>query len=335
MRRVGCLFERVVAWTNLLIAAKKAARGKRSRPVVARFFFNLEFELIRLQRELETGKWAPGPCRTFSIRDPKPRRISAAPFRDRVVHHAIMNVLGPVFEACLISHTFACRRGMGTHRAVESAQRLSRRYRYFLKGDVQSYFESVDHEILKGLLRCKIKDRRLLDLLGEIVDGPGAPAPDGRGLPIGSLTSQYFANHYLGQLDLFVKQGLRCRGYLRYMDDFVLFAAEKETLHLARGAIREFLSNNLKLTLKEYVTCVAPCSRGLPFLGFNIFPGVVRLQGSRRRRTLRKIKEKEAEMSLGCIGEEQLARSVASSIAHVSHARTVGLRRRWFAESEY
>lgn len=333
MRRSGFLFERAIAWGNLLSATKKAARGKRDRPEVARFLFDLEPQLIALRDELADGGWRPGEFRTFSIRDPKPRLISAAPFRDRVVHHALMNVLEPIFDRSLIGHTYACRRGKGTHRALAHARLLARRNGYFLKGDIEACFDSIDHTVMKAQLRRILKDHRLLEVLDRIIDAGGARSQPGVGLPIGSLTSQYFANHYLGRLDRFVTQQLGVRGYLRYMDDFLLFAADKADLHRWRAEIRGFLAGCLRLRLKESVSFVALVRRGAPFLGFAVYPGAVRLQGVRKRRTLSKIRERGRQRRAGEIDDGDLARSVAACVAHVEHADTLGLRRGWFHDS--
>ena len=152
MRRVGGVWPRIVCWQNLLDAALAAARGKRKRPDVARFMANLETNVCAIQRELESGNYQPGGYRTFWIRDPKPRQISAAPFRDRVVHHALTQVLEPVFEPRFTAYSFASRKGFGQHRALQLARNAVRKYRYVLKCDIRKYFPSIDHAILKDLL---------------------------------------------------------------------------------------------------------------------------------------------------------------------------------------
>ncbi|MCP4003068.1 MAG: RNA-dependent DNA polymerase [bacterium] len=333
MKRHGHLFEQIVTWDNFLSAAKKAAAGKTAKPAVARFLFHLEPEILTLQQELSTGSWRPQPYRSFTIREPKLRRISAADFRDRVVHHAIMNVLDPFFERALFAHSYACRVGKGTHAAVRYAQRQARRFPYFLKGDVDRYFETIDHAVLKNLLRRMFKDARLLALLDRIIDAPVPGQQPGQGLPIGNLTSQYFANHVLGQLDRFVKQRLRARGYLRFMDDVLIFAETKAELHLHRAAIRRYLADDLSLRLKGKATWLAPTGQGIPFLGFRIFPRTIRLQGQRWHRMRRRIRRRERAFQQGRISAEELATSVRSSVAHIEHAATRRLRRCFFAQS--
>ncbi len=333
MKRHGYLFEQVIAWGNFLKAARKAAAGKTGKPAVARFLFHLEPEILTLQHELATGTWRPQAYRSFSIRDPKPRRISAADFRDRVVHHAIMNALDPFFERQAFTHSYACRIGKGTHAAVQYAQRQARRFPYFLKGDVDRYFETIDHAVLKNLMRRMFKDARLLALLDRIIDAPVPGQQPGQGLPIGNLTSQYFANHVLGQLDRFVKQKLRVRGYLRFMDDVLLFGQTKAELHLHRAQVRNYLRDELRLRLKEKATWLAPSSQGVPFLGFHIFPGMIRLQRARWQRMRRKIRRRERAFREGRISARELATSVRSSVAHIEHAATRRLRRDFFAQS--
>ena len=333
MKRQGGLFDRVVTFENLLLAARKAAKGKREKPTVARFEFHLEQELFLLQEELATGDYRPGAFFTFEIRDPKRRAICAAPFRDRVVHHALCNILEPYFERRLIYDTYACRPNKGTHAAIARAQRFACRYRCFLKCDVRKYFKSVDHAVLAALLARMFKDTRLLALLGRIIAHSPPGSEPSKGLPIGNLTSQHFANLYLGELDHRLKERMGVKGYLRYMDDLVLFADDKATLHLQLGQIRGFLRDRLALELKERATLLAPVTEGLPFLGFRIYPGLIRLNGRGLRRFRRRLHARESTYRKGGIELADLAGSAASLFAHASHADTLTLRRRMVVDS--
>ena len=333
MKRHGHLFEQVVEYGNLLAAAHRARRGKRDRIAVARFVFDLEPNLLRLQEELRSGSYRMRPYRTFVIREPKRRRICAADFRDRVVHHALCAVLDPIFDGCLIDDTFACRRGKGTHAAVRRLQQFSRRFRYVLMCDVRRYFETVDHEVLRALCRRKLKDRALLSLLDRIIDHPLPGAEPGKGVPIGNLTSQYFANVYLGELDHFVKERLRLPGYLRYMDDFAAFGDSKSELQRGLAAIREFLHATLRLEPREERTLLASVTQGVPFLGFRVFPGVVRLDGGKLARMRRRVRQREAAYRLGGIDEEELAQSVRGMLGHVCHIDSLEARKQLFAVS--
>ena len=274
MKRLGGIWPQLVSFQNLLLAYRKARRGKRGRPGVAEFGLDLERELIALQRELENGEYKPGAYRLFMIYDRKPRVIAAAPFRDRVVHHAVMNLIEPPLDRTFISDSYACRHGKGVHAAVDRYQAWAQSYKYVLKMDVRQYFPSIDHEILKGKLRRRIKDERVLDLLDRIIDG----SPDGNaelyyfpgddlftplerrvGIPIGNLTSQFFANLYLDDLDHFIKQQLNVRPYLRYVDDMVVLDNDKVRLAEIRSAVRCRLeADRLRLhPNKAHITRVA------------------------------------------------------------------------------
>jgi hypothetical protein len=333
MKRFGHLFERIITFENLLLAADKTLRGQKHKPAAARFYFNLENELLQLEEELSGGVWRPLPYRVFSVCEPKPRRICASDLRDRVVHHAICNVLDPIFERRMIYDSYACRVGKGTHAAVKRAQEFARRHDYFAQWDVRKYFASVEHTALKDLLRRMLKDERLLALLDRIIDHPLPGSAPGRGLPIGNLTSQYFANLYLGELDHFVKERLGVKDYVRYMDDGLLFGDEKPALHEHLAATRDFLRDRLKVELKEEAVRIAPVWTGISFLGFRIFPGVIRLRSDKWSRFRRRVREREEAFLAGEIDEEELARSVASMIGHLSHADTMEARRRLFADS--
>lgn len=292
--RVGNLFDRVTAFDNLLAAAAQAARGKKTQPRVAHFLFHLEKELLRLQAQLQQGEWWPAPFRRFEIREPKPRQISAPDFADRVVHHALCNLVGPHIDRRLIFDCWACRAGKGSHAAVRRAQSFSRKYPYFLKCDVRRYFDSIDHGVLKGLLRSLFKDRPLLALLERIIDRPPEGLAPGKGLPIGNLTSQHFANLYLGELDHELKERQRVQGYLRYMDDLLLFGASKPELWRLLAHTEEFLAGRLGLGLKPSATLLAPVGEGVPYLGFRIYPGLIRLDRHSLRRFRRRLRAREA-----------------------------------------
>lgn len=327
MKRAGMLFERIVRFDNLLAAERRAARSKRDRPSVARFEFYLERELIALQEALMAGAYRPGKFFTFEVRDPKRRAICAAPYRDRVVHHAICDVLEPIFERRAIFDSYACRQGKGTHAAIARAQQFARRYHFSLKCDVRHFFASVDQVVLCRLLARLFKEPALLAMLERIIAHGPPDAEPGRGLPIGNLTSQHFANLYLGELDHHVKEGLRIKGYLRYMDDMLLFANDKPSLHRALADIRGYLAEPLHLALKESASRIAPSGEGIPFLGFHIYPGVIRLNQRSRRRFRLQVQALEGAYRTGRIDLRALCARNASLFAHVRHADSYRLRR--------
>lgn len=333
MKRVGHLFESVTDFANLLRATHQAARGKTGQPRVAHFWFHLETELLTLQEELRQGRWRPSNFRVFEIREPKLRRISAADFRDRVVHHAICNLLEPVLDKRLIFDTWACRRGKGSHRAVARAQWFCRRYPYFLKCDVRRYFDTIDHAVLKSMLGQILKDRPLIELLERIIDHPLPGVLPGKGLPIGNLTSQHFANLYLSELDHQLKDRQGLKAYLRYMDDMLIFAEDKAQLHAIQRSLEEFIGGRLQLQLKLSATRLAPVSEGVPFLGFRIFPGLIRLNRQSLQRFRHRLYQRQQDYLSGKIEVEGVAASVTSMIAHMAHANTHRLRQSFLPSS--
>ena len=330
MKRHSHLFDKIIETQNLYLAGKKAFRGKKLKQTVSPFYFNLENEILDIQRSLKERSYQPLPYKVFKIYEPKERNICCAEFRDRVVHHAIMNVLEPVFERKLIGDTYACRVGKGTYKALKKSQSLVRKYNYYLKADIRKYFESIDHQLLKTLIRKIFKDKRLISLLEVIISHQPPYTETGKGLPIGNLTSQHLANVYLGELDLFIKHELKVRGYIRYMDDFILFSDDKRELAIFLKRIRAFLFEKLQLELKEKAVRISPVSEGLPFLGYRIFRGLVRLQRAKLVRFRRKVVKLEKRHIKGKIKEEDLINSVRSAIAHVSHGNTRNLRNKMF-----
>ena len=344
MKTYKRLYPRLCEFENLYKAFLRARKGKRSRPDVAAFEDNLEVELPVLQAELLDESYQPGPYRHFTIYEGKPRRISAAPFRDRVVHHALCAVIEPIWEARFIHDNYACRRGKGTHAALDRCTAFARRYRYVLQCDVVQFFPNVDHGILHDLLARRIADDQVMRLSDKIIaSGAGIHAPEPhwfpgddllsparpRGLPIGNQTSQFWANVYLHELDKFVKQTLRCgerRGaYLRYCDDSLLFADDKPTLHAWRAAIEGF-TVNLRLRLHERKTVVYPVTNGIPFLGFLVFPDHRRLQQANGLRFQRRLKRMLDDYARGRIGGPKMHERVRSWAAHAAHGDTWGLR---------
>jgi retron-type reverse transcriptase len=342
MRRYGDLWDRVVRWDNLLWAARKAQRGKRQRPVVARFNFHQEWHLLRLQRELQEGGYRPGPFTTHWIDRPKRRLISAAPYRDRVVHHAVMNVLEPVLDRRFHPASYACRKGKGTHAAANRLQRLMRRYPFALPCDVRKFFPSIDHALLKATFRRLLKDGRLLGLLDRIVDGSNAqepvqewfagddlfgPAQRRRGLPIGNLTSQWFANWYLNDLDHFVTIRLGVGGYVRYCDDFLLLDRDRGRLRQALKEVTALLAEK-RLRLHEGKRAVVPVRAGLTFVGFRIWAGHRVLRKANVRRFRRRLRWLRRAYARGQVGGAEVWSRLASWIGHARQADSVRLQAR-------
>lgn len=331
MKRAKGLFDQVCSFDALVQAAHRAMQGKRFKPHVADFWRNLEPEVLQLRRELEDGSYRPGPYHTFVITDPKQRTICAAEFRDRVVHHALCAVLEPIFERSFIFDSYACRKGKGTHAALARAQRFCRRFRYFLKFDIRRFFDSVEHEVLRRLLRRKIADVRVLDLTDAILGQPVPWTAPGKGLPIGNLTSQHFANLYLDPVDHLVKDELGVKGYVRYMDDGLLLADSKGELRQTYRVAETFLRDRLRLAVREGSVLLAPVTEGLPFLGFRVFPRLVRIQRSGWARFRRKLELRETQFLSAEIDESELTASAASLLGHVRTGNTRNLRAAYFS----
>ena len=340
MKRYGNLYPAIIDFENLLEAAYRARRGKRYRPDVAAFHFHQEEELLRLREELASKTYQPGAYRAFYIRDPKRRLISAAPYRDRVVHHALCRVIEPVFERGFIFSSYANRVGKGTHAALDRATYYARRYPYALKCDIEKYFPTIDHEILFERIARKIKCRDTLWLIERIVKNsnpqeevvryfPGddlfTPVERRRGIPIGNLTSQFFANVYLDSLDHFVHERLGQPAYLRFADDFVIFAQRKETLSVLLPELRSHLEG-LRLRLHPTKCHVLPVRDGVPFLGWQVFPAHRRLRRRTGVRFQRRLQELARGNAAGQIPLDRVWASVMSWIGHLAHGDTYGLR---------
>lgn len=325
MRRVNHLFDTFCSFPNLHSAWKKTRRGSGRSAESALFFSDLEKELILLKKALHAGTWQPGPYRYFDIFDPKHRTIAVSDFRDRVIHHALVNVLEPVFEKIFIVDSFATRKEKGVHAAVFRAQHFLRGYSFFLKTDVEKFFDSVHHDTLLEILARKIKDKAVLAVCEKVIRHGSATD---RGLPIGNRTSQFFANVYLNPLDHFLKDHLRVRGYVRYMDDFVVFENDKNRLKSLKKATEDFLQEKLRLQLKPSSTFFNRPENGLSFLGRRIFPSVIRLRNENLRRITRRVALRERDMMRGDLDEAAFLHSMNSYWAMLSYYPDLyGLRR--------
>jgi hypothetical protein len=337
------LWPRLVSFENLWLAYLAARRGKRARPAVAAYELDAETRLLRLQERLEAGAYQPGAYRTFVIREWKRRVVSAAPFEDRIVHHALCRVIEPIYEMRFIHDSYACRRGKGTLAALDRAQHFARGHRYVLQIDIREFFPSIDHAILEATLSRHIGDKRVLglcrriiasgrDVLAEEYTPHYFPGDDlfallrGRGLPIGNLTSQFWANVMLHPLDLFIKQDLHCHAYLRYCDDLVLFADDKPTLHTWKDALRQRLAA-LRLTIHDDRAQVSPVSAGFPFVGWTVYPERRRLRRRNVVRFRRRYRARLKSYAAGEIDFDRLSATVNGWVGQTKHGSTSGLRK--------
>ena len=344
-RKERDLFDRIASFEALHAAALRAAKGKRAKPGVAAFLANLEKEVLQLERQLRDGRYRPGRYKKIEIFDPKHRVVSAAPFRDRVVHHAFCAVCEPIFDRGFIHDSYANRKGKGTHRAVARYEKFRDAARYILRCDIYRYFPAIDHEILKRDLRRRIACEQTLSLADRIIDGSNkqepvdlhflgddllAPLQRRRGLPIGNLTSQFFANLYLDGLDHYCKEVLRAKGYVRYVDDFALFHYDPERLQEWRRRIETYLQGR-RLRLHPRKTAILSTHEPNGFLGFVLLPdGRRRLPEDNVRRFRNRLRSLRDRWRHGAVTQEEVVLRVRSWIAHAEHANTWRLRKSIF-----
>lgn len=351
MKRLGRIWPELISFDNLYSAYLKARKGKQSVASVAEFTLNLESELLTLQQELSEFRYRPGRYRLFTIYERKKRQIAAAPFRDRVVHHAIINLVEPIIDRRFIFDSYACRKGKGVHAAVDRYQQWSRRYPYVLKMDIEQYFPSIDHAILKDKLRHYLKDRYALALIDQIIDT--APAATGRGdviyfpgddlfapivrstgLPIGNLTSQFLANLYLDAVDHYIKERLRVHAYIRYVDDLLILGRDKTQLHEIREWIRQRLMED-RLRLHPRKAHIYHTARGIDLFGYQIFPHKRRLRNDNGHAFRRRLRKMAALYRENVLDLKEIHPRVRSWIGHAIHGETEGLRNSLFASTVF
>lgn len=335
------LYSQIYDFDNLLRAYLRARKGKRGRKEVMQFHYNYEGNLIDIQNHLIWGSWKTGEYRHFTLHEPVYRVGAALPFRDRVLHHAIVEVINPCFEPRFISDTYACIKGRGTHAGADRAQSMLRKVKrehgqvYVFKGDISGYFYNISHAILRNIIRRRITCQKTLALLDEIIGSSADPDDiNPRGIPLGNLTSQLFANIYLAELDNFVKHALREPHYMRYMDDFCVVHHDKDHLHNVRRQVESFLTDALALKTNRK-TKVFPVAinngQALDFLGYRIWPTHRRLRAGSISRICRSLKRLQRWYAGGEIGLDEVRSVVHSWLAHASHADTHGLQRKILA----
>jgi len=356
-RKHNDLFCRIASFAALRIAARKAVKGKRKKPSAASFFANLERELLRLECALRDGSYGPGRYVEIVVREPKERLVSAAPFRDRVVHHALCAVVCPIFEAGFIGNTFANRTGKGTHAAIRVYERHRDNHAHVLRADIFRYFPSIDHAILKSLFRRRIACQRTLALMDTIIDASNEQEPvelhflgddlfepyrRRRGLPIGNLTSQFFANLYLDRFDHWVTEKLGAP-YVRYVDDFALFHDDPRVLSDWRSQIERYLEGR-RVKLHSRKTIILSTSEPTAFLGFELHAGPRKNGGSKEGRGRRRLPEENVarfrnrlrglrdRWRAGTAMRADVEARISAWITHAGHADTFWLRQALFED---
>lgn len=320
MKRKGYIIEQIADPDNLRLAFWKAQKGKSCKKDVVSFREHLDINLLKIRNRLLNGSYCCGNYHYFTVYDPKKRVICAADFSERVLHHAIMNICACDFENRQMPHSYACRKGKGTFAALEQAARYQKKYQWFLKLDVRKFFDSIDHEVLYFQLQRMYKDEQFLNLIHQIIDS--YHAADGKGVPIGNLTSQYFANHYLYFADKYLVEQLHIPAYIRYMDDILLWSNSCDELIEKGQQFENFTCNNLLLTLKPFI--LNKTEHGLPALGFILYPKEIRLNRRSRNRFAVKLKQNDSLLENDIISEKRYAQSVLALYGFISHAKHKG-----------
>ena len=332
MRRDSVTLADIAARDNLLLAVWKAARGKRHGPAVAHFLRNLDESRDTLASDVLEERAPDGRFRRFTIRDPKQRTITAVCFADRVLHHAILNRAEPRFERMLVDSSFACRPGKGVHAAARAVQRNLRRWPWFVKVDVDGYFPSIDHGVLEALLATRFKGDQFLALLGRIIDS-GAPETPGRGLPIGALTSQHFANAYLDAADRMLLGHDGVRAHVRYMDDIVWWCPTREAAMTSLEEFGAYLRRERRLRIKPGAH-VGRSERGLAYCGFRIRPGIVLASPRKLARYRHGLARIDNAIATGQADPIEAQRAFDGVLATLAGAETSGFRRRLEVERD-
>jgi len=298
------LFSKLCSAEHLFATWEKFARGKRGKPDVQRFERKLEENIFELQSDLLRRKYKHGLYQPFIVHDPKRRQIHKAPVRDRLLHQAIVDCIEPYFEKHFIFDSFSCRKNKGTHAGVKRLQKFLRRASanntktvYALKCDIRQFFATVDHEILLNLIKAKIKDEELLKIVEKIINS-FCISPV-RGIPLGNVTSQLFANVYLHELDWFMKHRLRESFYLRYCDDFVIVGEDRQKLLELVKPIKQFLASELSLNIHSDKTTIKSWNQGIDFLGYVLKPDCILLRSKTRQRMLKRVNKTNLYSYLG------------------------------------
>ena len=341
MKSCRNLYDKICSFGNLYLAYRKARKGKSARWYVKEFEENLERNLLQLQNELQTMTYNPNPLKQFVIRDPKTRVISASAFRDRVVHHALCNIIEPIFEKTFIYDSYANRKGKGTHAALKRFDCFKRKasyngktlpkavdrnyvYGYVLKSDIKHYFDSVDHDTMMRIISRRIRDDKVLWLIKKILDNH---SKKNKGMPIGNLTSQFFANVYLNELDYFVKHKLKAKYYIRYMDDFVILHPSRERLESYKAEINEFLKT-IRLELHPEKSKIMPFHKGVNLLGFRVFYNYKLPKKSNIRQMSFRINNFIGLNKKGIMDKYEILERIEGWNAYAMHSNTFKLRKR-------
>ena len=339
MKTYKNIYDKIISLENLILAWKKARKGKTKKFYVIEFQKSFHENILKLHEELKNGTYYPQPLKTFILRDPKTRRISKSAFRDRIVHHAICNIIEPIFEKVFIFDSCANRTGKGNlfglrrfdlfkRKVSENGRIIKNSFEdknyvkgYCFKADIKHYFQEVNHNILIRAISKKINDSQTIELIKKVLDN--GKTKEGVGMPLGNLTSQFFANIYLNELDYFVKQELKAKFYIRYVDDFVILHNSREQLEIWKQEIDKFLGERLNLEMHSQKSRIIAISRGIDFVGFRNFYCYRLL----RRRNVGKICSKIDDYKQSKISKEKMLECFQGWNAYAKWADSFKLRR--------
>ncbi|MFA6073157.1 MAG: reverse transcriptase domain-containing protein [Candidatus Woesearchaeota archaeon] len=326
-------YEKLCTYDNLFLAYQGARKHKTLKPYVIEFEKELNKNLLQLQHELTTKTYHPRPLETFILRDPKTRKISKSNFRDRVIHHAICNIIEPIFDKTFIQDSYANRLGKGTLKSIERFDKFKRQVSknnstkcYFLKADIKHYFDNVNHQILIGLIKKRIFDEDIIWVITQILQNHKAET-EGKGMPLGNLTSQFFANIYLNELDQYVKHQLKSKYYLRYVDDFIILDTSIDTLIENKLAIESFLKKRLCLELHPDKSKIFPLEKGANFLGFRIFYNHKLVRKKNIKKFDRKFQLLKKDYEHKILEREKAIEKFEGWLTYISHADTYKYRK--------
>jgi retron-type reverse transcriptase len=319
----------MISQTELLKAYQKFVKGKNKKIDVQQFMLNFEEELVILWRDVNSGSYRHGKYEHFRVFDPKLREIDKASVRDRIVHQLVYDYLVKIFDRTFYFYSFAARKGKGTHQAIKVFRKMflhaNRNFRnpvFVLKCDIEKFFASIDRKILFLLIARKIKNEQYIFLIKQIVESFY------RGIPLGNLTSQIFANIYLNELDRFVKHHLKIKRYIRYMDDFVILGKDRNELLGITEKINHFLKIELKVNLHPRKIIIRKLVQGVDFLGYVVFPYHSILRTKTRKRLLRRIEARQKDCQLGKVSFTKFAQTINSYFGILKHCSSFKLRRK-------
>jgi retron-type reverse transcriptase len=325
MKTYKHLYEQICTKENICKAYHKARLGKRKKFYVRKFELNVSANIKRLHQELRDETWMPLPYKEFTAYEPKERLIRAPQFRDRIIHHALIQVLEPIYDKILIYDTYASRKDKGTHAAVDRLTQFLRGANdnmFVFHGDVRKFFDNIDHETLITILRRKIADERVITLIRKILTNQGISL----GVTLGNYTSQWFANIYLSELDYFAKHKLKVKHFIRYMDDFLLLTDSKSELHSWKHQIEKLLNEQLKLELHPIKRRIFPSNTGIDFLGYTVWRDHRKLRRRNVKRFVCRLNEFDKQSEITPFVEASLMSWKGYSI----HADAYGLTKQLY-----